>query len=80
MAESIEIGSSGLGWEFQFLVPIPGTPIGSRIPIPFLILEILLIYFLKFRCLERQKIGILICEIQNSGKLFAQELTTSHRP
>ena len=32
--------SRGLGWEFQFLVPISGTPIGSRIPIPFSILEI----------------------------------------
>jgi hypothetical protein len=26
-----------LGWEFRFLVPISGTPIGSRILIPFLI-------------------------------------------
>jgi hypothetical protein len=23
-----------LGWEFRFSVPISGTPIGSRIPIP----------------------------------------------
>jgi hypothetical protein len=29
-----------LGWEFQFLVPISGTPIGSGILIPFLIPEI----------------------------------------
>ncbi len=29
-----------LGWEFQFLVPISGTPIVSRIPIPFLIPKI----------------------------------------
>jgi hypothetical protein len=29
-----------LGWEFQFLVPISGTPIRSRIPIPFLIPKI----------------------------------------
>ncbi len=30
-----------LSWEFQFFVPISGTPIISRIPIPFLIPEIL---------------------------------------
>jgi hypothetical protein len=29
-----------LGWEFQFLVPISGTPIVSRIPIPFSIPKI----------------------------------------
>ncbi len=29
-----------LGWKFQFLVPISGTPIGSEIPIPFLIPKI----------------------------------------
>ncbi len=31
----------GLGWEFRFLVPISGTPIVSRIPIPCLIPKIL---------------------------------------
>ncbi len=30
-----------LGWEFLFLVPISGTPVVSRIPIPFLIPKIL---------------------------------------
>jgi hypothetical protein len=30
----------GLGWEFQFLILISGTPILSRILTPFLILEI----------------------------------------
>jgi hypothetical protein len=35
--------------------------------------------FLKFRCLESQKIRILIWDIRNSGNLFVQELTTSHR-
>jgi hypothetical protein len=29
-----------LGWEFQFLVPISGTPIGNRTLILFLILGI----------------------------------------
>jgi hypothetical protein len=38
-----------LGWEFQFLVPISGTPIGGGIPIPFTIPKILVgIIFLKF--------------------------------
>ncbi len=36
------------------------------------------ILFLKSQCLENQKIGILICEIQNSGNLFGEELITSH--
>jgi hypothetical protein len=35
-------------------------------------------YFLKFQCLESQKIGIPIWDIRNFGNLFAQELTTSH--
>jgi hypothetical protein len=39
-----------LGWEFGFLVPISGTPIGSGIPIPFLIPVILAELFLEFRC------------------------------
>jgi hypothetical protein len=48
-----------LGWEFQFLVLISGTPIISRIPIPFLISKIPVgIILLKFQCLESQKIKI----------------------
>jgi hypothetical protein len=47
-----------LGWEFQFLVPISGTPIVSGILILFLIPKIPVGFFLKFRCLESQKIGI----------------------
>jgi hypothetical protein len=40
-----------LGWEFQFLVPIFGTPIGSRILIPFLIPKIPVgFFFFKIRC------------------------------
>jgi hypothetical protein len=34
-----------LGWEFQFLVLISGTPNGSRISIQFSIPEILVIFF-----------------------------------
>ncbi len=38
--------SAGLGWEFQLLVLISGTPIVSGIPIPFLIPKIpVVIYF-----------------------------------
>jgi hypothetical protein len=37
---SCELEGSILGWEFLFLVPISGTPIVSRIPIPFLIPKI----------------------------------------
>jgi hypothetical protein len=36
-----------LGWEFQFLVPISGTPIVSGIPIPFSIPEILVRFFFE---------------------------------
>jgi hypothetical protein len=43
-------GSGGLGWEFQFLVPIPGTPIGSEILILFSIPEIPVGFFFEFRC------------------------------
>jgi hypothetical protein len=35
----------GLGWEFQFLVPISGTPIRSEIPILFQIPGILVDFF-----------------------------------
>jgi hypothetical protein len=47
---SISEVAAGLGWEFQFSVPISGTPIGSGIPIPFLIPKILVGFFSKFRC------------------------------
>jgi hypothetical protein len=40
MAGVDEVSHIGLGWEFQFLVPISGTPIVSGIPIPFLIPKI----------------------------------------
>jgi hypothetical protein len=36
-------------------------------------------FFLKFQCLESQKIEIPICKIWNSGNLFVQELTTLFR-
>ncbi len=36
-----------LGWEFQFLVLISGTPIRSGIPIPFLIPKIPVGFFLN---------------------------------
>ncbi len=66
-----------LGWEFQFLVPISGIPIVSGILIPCSIPKFPVIFFLKFQFLESQKIGILICNIWNSGNFFAQELSMS---
>ncbi len=50
------------GWEFQFSVPISGTPIGNGIPIPFLILEIPVGFFFEFHC---WKIGKLEFRFQN---------------
>ncbi len=37
---SFDSSSTVLGWEFQFSVPISGTPIASGIPIPFSIPKI----------------------------------------
>jgi hypothetical protein len=67
-------GSTGLGWEFQFLVPISGTPIISRIPIPFLVPKIPVGFFFnsnvwRVRKLEFRfaKFGIpVICFRRNS--------------
>jgi hypothetical protein len=42
-----KIFGARLGWEFQFLVMISGTPIGSGIPIPFLIPEIPVGFFFE---------------------------------
>ncbi len=39
-----------LGWEFQFSVPISGTPVGSRFPILFLIPDIPVDFFFEFCC------------------------------
>jgi hypothetical protein len=36
-----------LGWEFQFLILISGTPIGSGIPIPFPIPDIPVIFLIS---------------------------------
>ncbi len=40
MSMAIQVGLGNLGWEFQFLVPISGTPIVSGIPIQFSIQKI----------------------------------------
>ena len=47
-----------LGWEFRFLVPISGTPIGSGIPIPFSIPKISVGIFFRIPLLKNQEIGI----------------------
>ncbi len=49
-----------LGLEFQFLVPISGTPIRSGIPILFSIPKIPVRFFFRIPLLKNQKIGILI--------------------
>ncbi len=61
-----DICPSRLGWEFQYLIPISGTPIGSRIPILFQILDIPVGIFLRIPLLKTHQIGIPICKIQNS--------------
>ncbi len=48
----------GLGWEFQFLVPISGTPIGSGIPILFPIPDIPVRFFFWILLLKIHQIGI----------------------
>jgi hypothetical protein len=49
--ENKNTGYTNLGWEFQFLVPISGTPIGSGIQDPFPIPKIPVGKILnKFRC------------------------------
>ncbi len=70
LAHCVLISSLALGWEFQFLVPISGTPIGGGIPIPFTIPKIPDGFFLKFRFLESQKIGIPICNFRNSNNFL----------
>ncbi len=66
-----------LGWEFWFLVPILGKPIGSGIPIPFQTLDIPVGFF-SILLLNSYPIGIPICKTQNSGILFTQELIAFH--
>jgi hypothetical protein len=46
----VQVPMLELGWEFQFLLPISGTPIGSGIPIPFSIPMIPVGFFFEFRC------------------------------
>jgi hypothetical protein len=49
------VGTALLGWEFQFLILISGTLIGSRISIPFLILEILVGFFFEILMSEKSE-------------------------
>ncbi len=67
----VNINPDALGWEFQFLLPISGTPIRSQILIPFLIPEIPVVFFwipllknwqiripiLKFGILKKKIVG-----------------------
>jgi hypothetical protein len=54
------VGGGRLGWEFRFLVPISGTPIGSGIPLPFSIPKITVEFFFMNSAVENWGIGILI--------------------
>ncbi len=51
------IVSHNLGWKFWFLVPFSGTPIGSRVPIPFPIPDILVGFFFRILLLKRHQLG-----------------------
>jgi hypothetical protein len=57
-----------LGWEFQFLVPISGNPIGRGIPIPFLFPEIPVGNFVLNSDVEKSSNWNSDSEIRNSEK------------
>ncbi len=58
----------GLGWEFRFSVPISGTPIGSGIPIPFLIPKIPVGKFFSNSAVEKLRNWNSNSKIRNSEK------------
>ncbi len=57
-----------VSWEFQFSVLISGPPIGSGIPIPFLIPKIPVEFFSFFRCIEKSRNRNSGSEVRNSEK------------
>ncbi len=57
-----------LGWEFQFSVLISGTPIGSRIPIPFSFLKIPVRKIFSNSAVEKSRNRNSDSEIWNSKK------------
>ncbi len=57
-----------LDWEFQFSVPISGTPIGSGILIPFLIPKIPVGFFFQNSTVEKLRNRNSDSEIRNSEK------------
>jgi hypothetical protein len=62
------IVAGNLGWEFKFLVPISGTPIGSGIPIPFLIPKILVGKLFSKSAVEKSRNWNSDSKIRNSKK------------
>jgi hypothetical protein len=66
--EDLLATGSQLGWEFQFLVPISGAPIGSGIPIPFLIPKIPVGKFFLNSAVEKLRNRNFDSEIWNSEK------------
>jgi hypothetical protein len=59
-----------LGWEFQFSVPISGTPIGSGIPISFLIPGILVGNIFLNSAVEKLTNRNSNSDIWNSEKIY----------
>jgi hypothetical protein len=62
-----------LGWEFQFLVPISGTPIGGGIPIAFTIPKIPVGFFFEIPISGEPEIGIPIRNFQNYGNFLHRD-------
>ncbi len=68
MATGTGSGDGEFGWEFQFLVPISGTPIGSRIPILFSIPKIPVGIFFMNSAVEKLRNRNSDSKIWNSEK------------
>jgi hypothetical protein len=66
-----------LGWEFQFLVPISGTPIGGGIPIPFKIPKIPVGFFFEITISGESENRNSDLQFLEFRQFLAQELSTS---
>jgi hypothetical protein len=66
-----------LGWEFQFLVPISGTPIGGGIPIPITIPKIPVEFFFEIPISRESENWNSDLRFSEFWQFLAQELSTS---
>ncbi len=66
-----------LGWEFQFLVLISGTPSGGRIPIPFTIPKIPVGFFFEIPISGESENRNSDLRFSEFWQFLAQELSTS---